>query len=184
MANSRLTEEKRPHERGYKGLKESETIKYPSDPLNASYTGNTQAEITEVENKKVLPTEILLNTFIRNLKRGEHTLESKAQSDKSLIKFLTSIKGFEMTEEEKSDLERTIHENEPPINNNFAYTFTDDTYAPVRFSITKLGRVYGFCRDDTGEYGNFTIIKTKSGGFTFKVQPLDEINLPINARGW
>ncbi len=134
-----------------------------------------------VETKRMIPTDELLDVFIRYVKNGTHRVESKRESDKKWLNMLSRgvindvlPKGFT-----RQDYDRFVYENFEPIVHNYHYTFSDDCYAPVNFSVTKIKRTYGFLRQDTGERCNFTIIKNKlQGGFTFKLQPLDYFNLP------
>lgn len=134
-----------------------------------------------MQDKKIIPTDKLLETFIKYVKNGTHRVESKSESDKKWLKMLGGNmvddvlpKGFT-----RQDYVNFVHNNFEPIVHHYDYTFPNDNYASVRFSITKVKRTYGFTRQDTGECCNFTIVKDRMrGGFTFKLQPLDDFNLP------
>lgn len=179
-----LTEKKQRNIRGDKAVVEQETIQEPYQDFRTPYTGNTQAVFTEVDGKKIISTHYLLNAYIANLKKGIHEkVESKAESDKRWV----SIFGKE-TEDllkregyTKQDYKDYIHYSLPPIDHNYSYTFTTNgikSYEPVEFKVTKIGKTYGFTRQDNGECCNFTIVKDGNGGFTYKLQELDYFNLP------
>lgn len=179
-----LTEKKRRNIRGDKAVREPETIQEPYQDLRTPYTGNTQAVFTEVEGKKVITTHCLLNTYIANLKKGIHEkVESKADFDKRWLSLTGKdtdgvLARYGLTEQDYADY---IHETLEPVVNNYSYTFSNNgvkTLEPVEFKVTKIGRVYGFTRQDNGECCNFTIVKDGNGGFTYKLQPLDDFNLP------
>ena len=169
-----LTEKNRRNISRFKGGLDDETVNKSANREQAPYSPDTQADLTEVENNNPIPTDLLLNCFINSVKQGAIKVESKNDSDRQFIKFL----GKYCSPTERQQLEQDILENEPPTPNNYHYTFTNGRYDPVDFSITKIKKTYGFRRHDTGEYGNFTIIKGKSGYYTFKPQPIDEFNIP------
>lgn len=178
-----LTEKKRRNITPDKGVVEPKLTQPPYRDYRTPYTGNTQAVLTGVEGKNIIPTDQLLNAFIKNLKNGTHTVESKAESDKKwLALFKRDSLDFLPEGFTKQDYADYIHETLEPIDHNYSYTFTSNgvsVYEPVEFKVTKINRTYGFTRQDTGECCNFTIVKDKArGGFTFKLQPLDYFNLP------
>lgn len=178
-----LTEKKQRNIRGDKAVKKVETIQEPTEDLRTPYTGNTQAVFTEVDGKKIITTHYLLNAFIENLKKGKHNPESKAESDKRWLSLMGKYAGEILANEgyTKQDYADYIHEYNEPIDNNYYYTFTSNgvkAYEPVEFKVTKIGKVFGFTRQDNGECCNFTIVKSKHGGFTYMLQPLDDFNLP------
>lgn len=76
------TEKKQRNIRGDKVVVKPEPIQEPYQDFRTPYTGNTQAVLTGVEGKNIIPTDKLLNAFIKNIKNGTHTVESKAESDK------------------------------------------------------------------------------------------------------
>lgn len=169
-----LTEKKRRNIRGDKAVVKQETIQEPYQDLRTPYTGDTQAVLTGVEGKNLIPTSTLLNIFIKNIKAGKHTVESKAESDKKLLDVL-GIKNRGFTRQDYADY---IHEYNEPVVSNYYYTFINSTYAPVEIKVTKINKTYGFTRQDTGECCNFTIVSNKRGGYTYKLQPLNYFNLP------
>lgn len=180
-----LTEKKRPNVSRFKGVKKVETIQEPYQDLRTPYTGNTQAVLTEVEGKRIIPTDKLLNAFIKNVKNGTHKVESKADSDRSGLSLMSKYAG-EILEPKgftKQDYADYIHETLEPIPNNYLYSF-GGAYEPVEFKVTKISKTYGFTRQDNGECCNFTIVKDGNGGFTYKLQPLDYFNLPGWVGGW
>lgn len=180
-----LTEKKRPNVSRFKGVKEVETIQEPYQDLRTPYTGDTQAVLTEVEGKRIIPTDKLLNAFIENVKNGTHKVESKADGDRSWLSIMSKYAG-EILEPEgftKQDYADYIHETLEPIPNNYLYSF-GGAYEPVEFKVTKISKTYGFTRQDNGECCNFTIVKDGNGEFTYKLQPLDYFNLPEWVGGW
>lgn len=174
------TEKKQRNIRGDKVVVKPEPIQEPYQDFRTPYTGDTQAVLTGVEGKNIIPTDKLLNAFIKNIKNGTHTVESKAESDKRwLALFTRDSLDFLPDGFTKQDYADYIHETLEPIDHNCSYTFTGNVYDPVEFKVTKINKTYGFTRQDTGECCNFTIVKDKArGGFTFKLQPLDYFNLP------
>ena len=185
-----LTEKKQRNIRGDKAVIEPETIQEPYQDFRTPYTGNTQAVFTEVDGKKVVTTHYLLNAYIANLKKGIHEqVESKAESDKRWVSIFgketeSILKREGFTKQDYADY---IHESLPPIDHNYSYTFTTNgkkSYEPVEFKVTKIGKVYGFTRQDNGECCNFTIVKDGNGGYTYKLQELDDFNLPEWVGGW
>lgn len=176
--SSELTEKKRPNISHCKGIKQSKMIVEPTEDLRTPYTGDMQAVLTGVEGKNLIPTSTLLNTFIKNIKAGRHTVESKAESDKELLDILCIGKTIKNRGLIRQDCADYIHEYNEPIVNNYYYTFINSTYDPVRFKVTKINKTYGFTRQDTGECCNFTIVSNKRGGYTYKLQPLNYFNLP------
>lgn len=185
-----LTEKKRRNIRGDKVAYEPETIQEPYQDTRTPYTGNTQADFIEVEGKKIVSTHYLLNAYIANLKKGIHKkVESKAESDRFWLDLYKGKTGRELLEPEMSldQYKNYIKWCMPPIANNYYYTFTSHgikTYEPVEFKVTKVNKTYGFTRQDTGECCNFTIVKNGNGGFTYKLQELDDFNLPEWVGGW
>lgn len=181
-----LTEKKRRNIRGDKAVARQETIQEPYQDLRTPYTGDTQAVFTEVEGKRIISTHYLLNAFIKNVKNGTHEVESKAESDKRWLSLMSKYAG-EILEPEgftKQDYADYIHEYNEPIANNYLYSF-GGAYEPVEFKVTKINKTFGFTRQDTGECCNFTIVKDKDrDGFTYKLQPLDDFNLPEWVGGW
>ena len=177
-----LTEKKRGNKTPSKGVVTPKMTQPPFRDYRTPYTGNTQAVFTEVEGKRIISTHNLLNAYIKNLKDGIHNKpETKAESDKLWLSVMSKYVTDYITREgyTKQDYVDYIHEYNEPIPNNYSYTFTNNTFEPVDFKITKIGKVFGFTRQDTGECCNFTIIKDKlRGGFTYKLQPLDYFNLP------
>ena len=182
-----LTEKKRRNIRGDKVVEKPEPIQEPYQDFRTPYTGNTQAVLTEVENNRLIPTDKLLNAFIKNIKNGTHKVESKAEFDKQWLSVLGKSMR-EILEPEgytQQDYADYIHEYNEPVVNNYYYTFNGNVYDPVEFKVTKINKTYGFTRQDNGECCNFTIVKDKArGGFTFKLQPLDYFNLPEWVGGW
>lgn len=181
-----LTEKKRRNVRGDKVAYEPETIQEPYQDFRTPYTGNTQVVFTEVEGKKIISTHYLLNAFIKNVKNGTHKVESKADSDRSWLSLMGKYAGDIMRQEgyTKQDYVDYIHEYNEPIANNYLYSF-GGAYEPVEFKVTKINKTYGFTRQDNGECCNFTIVKDKDrDGFTYKLQPLDDFNLPEWVGGW
>ena len=180
-----LTEKKRRNIRGDKAVVEQETIQEPYQDPKTPYTGNTQNIFTEVEGKRIISTHYLLNAFIKNVKNGTHKVESKADSDKSWLSLMSKYAGeiLELEGFTKQDYVDYIHEYNEPIANNYLYSF-GGAYEPVEFKITKINKTYGFTRQDNGECCNFTIIKDGNGGFTYKLQELDDFNLPEWVGGW
>lgn len=181
-----LTEKKRRNIRGNKALVQPETVQEPTEDLRTPYTGDRNAVLIGVESKNLIPTSTLLNIFIKSIKEGKVRVESKAESDKTWLKLLTGKSARELMPSGFTDQDITdyIHEFNEPIASNFRYTFTNGYYDPVDFKVTKINRIYGFTRQDTGECCNFTIVKDKRrSGFTFKLQPLDYFNLPEWAGG-
>lgn len=176
-----LTEKKQRNVRGDKVGIEQETIQQPYQDPRTPYTGNTQAIFTEVEGKRLINTHYVLNAFIKNIKNGTHQVESKAESDKAWFKLFNSKRDKEMLEDfgyTEQEYKAYIHDVLEPIPNNYSYNFGNE-YEPVDFKVTKINKTYGFTRQDTGECCNFTIVKEKDGhGFTYKLQPLDDFNLP------
>ena len=181
-----LTEKKRRNIRGDKAVVNQETIQEPYQDLRTPYTGDTQAVFTEVEGKRVISTHYLLNAFIKNVKNGTHKVESKADSDRSWLSIMGKYAGeiLELEGFTKQDYADYIHEHKEPIPNNYLYSF-GGTYEPVEFKVTKINKTFGFTRQDTGECCNFTIVKNKDrDGFIYKLQPLDDFNLPEWVGGW
>ena len=137
---------------------------------------------SDLNMKNIIPTDKLLNIYISNLKNGIHDkVESKAESDRRWLRLFKK----DMLDEAlprgytRQDYIDFVHDNFEPIAHHYDYSFKNDTYKPVRFSITKVKNTYGFTRQDTGECCNFTIVRDKlRGGFTFKLQSLDYLNLP------
>lgn len=172
-----LTEKKRPHTSPAKGGLRAKGHKQPFDDLQAPCRANTQAVLTGVEGKNPIPTDKLLKLFVTNVKNGTHKVDSKAEGDKALVELFGHIDGF--SGQAKAKFEQALVD-EPPIPNNYEYSFNGGlAYDTVEFCVTKIGRVYGFTRHDTHESCNFTIVKDKNGdGYTYKLQPLDEFNLP------
>ena len=184
-----LTEKKRRNIRGDKAVIEPETIQEPYQDFRTPYTGNTQAVFTEVDGKKIVTTHYLLNTFIKNVKNGTHKVESKAEFDKQWLSVLGKS-ASEILDPEgftKQDYADYIHEYNEPVDNNYSYTFSSSNgskvYEPVDFKVTKINKTYGFTRQDNGECCNFTIVKDGNGGFTYKLQELDDFNLPEGVGG-
>lgn len=176
-----LTEQKQRNMRGDKVVVDPETIQEPYQDFRTPYTGNTQAVFVAVEGKRTIPTHLLLNTFIKYVKDGTHKVESKADSDRSWLSTFnrdSNLKGIlEPYGYTKQDYADYIHETLEPIANNYYYTF-GGAYEPVAFKVTKINKTYGFTRQDNGECCNFTIVKDGNGGFTYKLQDLDDFNLP------
>jgi len=181
MSNE-LTEKKRRNIRGDKAVVEPKTIQEPTEDLRTPYTGDSNAVLTGVEGKNLIPTSQLLNMYIKNLKDGRHDkVESKAESDRFWLDMFKGKSGRELLQPEMTfdEYKNYIKWCMPPIASNYRYTFTNNYYDPVEFKVTKVGKTYGFTRQDTGECCNFTIVKDElRDRFTFKLQPLDEFNLP------
>ena len=179
-----LTEKNQRNARGDKAVIKPKTMQEPYQDFRTPYTGDTQAVFTEVDGKKVVTTHYLLNTYIKNLKDGVHDMpETKAESDKAWLDLMGKHMSDALVKEGYADLDYAdyIHKTLEPIDNNYSYTFTNHgqkVYEPVDFKVTKIGKVFGLTRQDNGECCNFTIVKDSNGGFTYKLQPLDDFNLP------
>lgn len=179
-----LTEKKRRNITPSKVVVEPKLTQPPYRDYRTPYTGNTQAVFTEVDGKRVVTTHYLLNAYITNLKKGIHEkVETKAESDKRWVSLFGRdtdgiLARYGFTKQDYADY---IHETLEPIDHNYNYTFTINgkkSYEPVEFKVTKIGKIYGFTRQDNGECCNFTIVKDGNGGFTYKLQELDYFNLP------
>lgn len=177
-----LTEKKQRNIRGDKAVVEPKTIQEPTEDLRTPYTGDINAVITGASEKNLIPTSQLLNTYIKCLKDGIHEkVESKAESDRFWLKMFNDKSSLRLLPDgwTLDDYKECVKQTMPPIPHNYHYNFTNGYYDPVDFTITKVGKTYGFTRQDTGECCNFTIVKDKlRDRFTFKLQPLDEFNLP------
>lgn len=130
-------EKKRPHERTHKRFFDTEMI------VSTYYDPDTQVDFDHA-----IPTAQLLGLWYKNYNAGTHTIEPKSKH----IKELLSLVGLS-ADKDYYDYLMTV---EPPIANNYEYTFKDADYNAVHFSIWRDGRHFGFCRDDTGEIGEFT----------------------------
>ena len=175
-----LTGKKRRNIRGDKAVVKPKTIQQPYQDLRTPYTGDTNAVITGAREKNLIPTSELLNIFIKYVKNGTHKVTSKAESDKEWLAFYKRVEPLGYLEDGRTpqDYANFITQYLEPIANNYRYSF-GGYYDPVEFKVTKVKRVYGFTRQDTGECCNFTIVKDKlRDRFTFKLQPLDYFNLP------
>lgn len=177
-----LTEKKQGDKTPSKGVVAPKMTQPPFRDYRTPYTGNTQAVFTEVEGRRIISTHYLLNAYIKNLKDGIHPKpETKAESDKNFADVMWRCAGKDLFGDEgitKQDYIDYLHECNPPIDNNYSYTFANSAFEPVEFKVTKIGKVFGFTRQDNGECCNFTIVKDDNGGLTYKLQELDDFNLP------
>lgn len=128
---------KRPRERTHKRFYDTEMI------VSAYYDPNTQVDF-----EHAVPTDRLLGLWYRNYNAGVHTIEPKSKHIKELLRLVG-----QSDDKEYYNYLMTV---EPPLANNYVYTFTGADYNDVQFSIWRDGRHFGFCRDDTGEIGEFT----------------------------
>ena len=128
---------KRPHERTYKRFFDTEAI------VSAFYDPNQQVDFD-----RAIPTDRLIGLWYMNYHAGMHQIEPKSRHIKTLLSLVGQSHNKEMYD--------FYMEHEPPVAYNYTYTFKDNEYNGVHFSIWRDGRHFGFCRNDTGEIGEFT----------------------------
>ena len=121
-----------------------------------------------------MSTDLMIKFFILFYKHGAWKVRSKADFDRETIQMTKRLKIF--SENELTAFAKDIKETEPPLINNFC--IPSQKYGKVRFGITKIGRVFGYKRRDTGESGNFIILPDVKGCPTYKMLPTDEFNIP------